>query len=223
MKASSGSGLWPMRTSVMRAPRRASVSRGGCLRGEAQPEVARLDGAEYAGRAPGGFHLDPRAAELRLPVRIVGGDARQWDGGDVVLGPIDAGVSDFHRLDGPARGPDGGDAGQDLRDAEPVPRGVIEDEERLAVPGHLADVLGQRPVVELDTGQHDEPPIAQREVEPVVLGDAIVVVGDGEEVVPQRAIAGDHLFDGIVAVGERAMRVEIALEEWHYAGASIPR
>src|SRR5262245_8852045 len=223
MKASSGSGLWPMRTSVMRAPRRASVSRGRGLRGEAQPEVARPDGAEYGVRAPGGLHLDPRAAELRLPVGIVGGDARQRDGGDVVLGLIDAGIGDFHRLDGPARGPDGGNAGQELRHAEPIPRRVIEDEELLAVPGHLADVLGQGPIVELDTRQHDEPWITQRDAEPVVLGDAVVMVRDGQEVVPQLAIAGDHLFDGVVAVGERGMRVKIALEEWHYAGAAIPR
>src|SRR6185503_13988198 len=106
MKASSGSGLWPMRTSVMRAPRRASVSRGCRLGGEAEPEVARPDGAENRVRVPRGLHLDPCASELRLPVGVVGGDAGQWDGGDVVLGAIDASVGDFYRLDGPARAPD---------------------------------------------------------------------------------------------------------------------
>src|SRR5215831_7432977 len=106
MKASSGSGLWPMRTSVMRAPRRASESRGRRLRGEAQPEVAGLDGAEDGVGAPSRLHFDPRAPELRLPVRVVGGDTGERDGGDVVRGLIDAGVRDFHRLDGPARGAD---------------------------------------------------------------------------------------------------------------------
>src|SRR6185312_12292933 len=101
MNASSGSGLWPMRTSrsAIAAPvrsngharegdgaaRRVSPQRlphgarawwggaGSVARGHDGAEVAGADRADDRVAIARGLHLDPRAAEVRRTMRVVGG------------------------------------------------------------------------------------------------------------------------------------------------------
>ena len=96
---------------------------------------------------------------------------------------------------------------------------MIQDVERLAIAGHLPHVLAERPVVDLDAGQHEHRSSPARDLEPVVVVDAVVVIGDGEEVVAELAVARDHLVDRTAAVRERRVGVEVALQERHVATA----
>ena len=170
MKASSGSGLWPMRMTGHGVASDGQLSRGPRLTGEpeevpASPSGAGAPGAKPRRKSPAliarrmasGFRAASTSIQARpncesqceSSVAMRG----SGDGADVVLRLIDAGVGHLHRLDGPARGPDRRDAVEDVVHTEPVARRVVQHEERLAVADDLADVLRQRPVVELDAGE----------------------------------------------------------------------
>ncbi len=150
---------------------------------------------------------------------VVGGDLGEPDGLHVVLGLVDPGVGDLDRVDRHAVARDRADPAQRLVDGQRVARGVIQDVERLAIAGHLAHVLAEGPVVDLDPGQHEHPVVAGGDLEPVVLVDAVVVIGDGEEVVAELAVARDHLVDRTAAVRERRVGMEVALQQRHEATA----
>src|SRR5262249_8964682 len=80
---------------------------------------------------------------------------------------------------------------------------------------HLAYVLGERPVVDLDAGEHEEPTVPRGDLEPIVTVHTVVVIGDGEEVVPQIPIARDYLVHGPPPVGKRGMSMQISLQQRH--------
>src|SRR6267143_3807928 len=82
-------------------------------RGEAQPEVARLDRADDRIAIAGGLDLDPGAADVRLAVGVVRGDLWQTDRGGVVLRPIVTRVGDLDGVDRePVPADDGDPAGR---------------------------------------------------------------------------------------------------------------
>jgi hypothetical protein len=90
---------------------------------------------------------------------------------------------------------------------------VIEYEQRLAVAHYLAHVLGEGPIVELDPREHDDAFVASGDLEPILILDPVVVVGDGHEVVPETAVTGHDLLDGPSAVREGRVSVQISAEK----------
>src|SRR5215510_3087886 len=100
MKASSGSGLWPIRTTRMAAP----------TSGDHRAAVAGADGADDGVAVQPGLHLDPGAAEVRGAMGVVGGDLDERDLLGVVDRPVEASVRHLHRVEGQARRPDDPDA-----------------------------------------------------------------------------------------------------------------
>src|SRR5437870_6728015 len=96
-----------------------------------------------------------------------------------------------------------------------IARGVIEDVQGLSIAQDLAHVLGERPVVELDARQDEHAIVARGNAKPVVVGDSVVVIGDGQEIVAELAIAGDDLLDGEPAIGQRGVGVQVALQRGH--------
>src|SRR5207249_11427566 len=91
----------------------------------------------------------------------------------------------------------------------------------------FARVLGGRPIVQLGPGEDDHAVVACRNADTVVLQDAIVVVGDGEKVVSEVTVVGDHFLDRMVAVRERGVGVQVAFQNFHvqiisYPAASLP-
>src|SRR4029453_1753881 len=138
MNASSGSGLWPILTSrsmpaeaitaLAGQPLTASRARSGrCAAGagapssalaEPQPHVAGTDSADDRVAVARGVDLDPRAAEVRRPVRIVGSDLHQRDGLGVVGRPVEPGVGHLDGIERPAEVPDDADAVERLPHAE---------------------------------------------------------------------------------------------------------
>ena len=132
-----------------------------------------------------------------------------------MLGLVDARVGDLDGVDGQAGIADDVDPVKDLLDGQEVARRMIQHVERLPITHHLAHVLRERSVVDFDPRQHQHALVAGRDLEPVVVADAIVVVRDGEEVVTQITIARDDLVDRTASIGERGVGVEIASQKGH--------
>src|SRR5262245_2565250 len=125
MKASSASGLWPMRISVIRG---FSMSRSGRWcdwqlgLAEAEREIAGTDRPDDRVAIAGRVDLDPRAAEMHGLVRVIGRYLDERDRRGIVEGPIEARV---RHLDGVERHPFAAnhpDAPERVLHAEPVAR-----------------------------------------------------------------------------------------------------
>jgi len=84
---------------------------------------------------------------------------------------------------------------------------MVQDEERLPIPGHFPDVLRKGPVVKLYAWENDDLVITRRETYPVVRLDQVLMVGYCQEVVADVSIARDHLLDGKTPIRERGMGV----------------
>src|SRR2546422_3064574 len=183
---------------------------------EADAEVAGADGADDRVAVARRLHLDPGAAEMWWPVRVVGGDLRERDRLRVVERAVHPGVRDLHGLQRPAGAPDLAHAVERLGYGEPVARGVVQDVERLRVAVHAPDVLVEAPVAELDAAE-DQQAAVERGDRLLVLGvhEVVVVevVGDGEEVVAALLVLRHEARRCADAVGERRVRVQVAFEE----------
>src|SRR5262245_24451838 len=146
MKASSASGLWPMRISAIRS---SSMSRSdrwcdwqlGLT--EAEREIPGPDRPNDRVAIAGRVDLDPRAAEMHGLVRVVGRDLDERDRRGIVEGPVVAGVRHLDGVERHALAANDPDAPERVLHAEPVARRVVEDEERFPVAHHLPDVLGE--------------------------------------------------------------------------------
>jgi len=84
---------------------------------------------------------------------------------------------------------------------------MVQDVERLSIPGHFPDVLRKGPVVKLYAWEDDHLVIARRETYPVVRLDQVLMVGYCQEVVADVSIARDYLLDGKTPIRERGMGV----------------
>jgi len=144
-----------------------------------------------------------------VAVAVVGGDLGEPDGLDVVLGLVHSGIGDLHRVNGQAVARDRADPPHGLLHGQGVARGMVQDVQGLAVAGHLPHVLPERPVVDLDPGEHQHPLVAGREIEPVALVDPVVVIGDGECVDPGRCRFAHQGRGRRPAVGCRRVEMEV--------------
>src|SRR5438552_11995758 len=106
---------------------------------EADAKVAGADGADDRVAIARRLHLDPRAAEVGRPVRVVGSDLDERNLLGVVERAVHPGVRHLHGLERPAGATDRLHAVERLGHAQLVARGVVQDVERLggaANPAH---------------------------------------------------------------------------------------
>jgi hypothetical protein len=83
----------------------------------------------------------------------------------------------------------------DLGDGETVLVGVVEDQERFLVSQNLPDMLETKGrVLQFDSFENDQIPVAVRNALPVFWFDQVIMVGDGHEVVTQVQVGLAHLL-----------------------------
>src|SRR5207245_1604623 len=123
---------------------------------EADAKVAGADGADDRVAVARRLHLDPRAAEVRRPVRVVGGDLDERNLLGVVERTVHPGVRHLHGLERPAGATDGLHAVERFGHAQLVPRGVVQDVERFGVAVHAPHMLVEAPVAQLDAAKDQQ-------------------------------------------------------------------
>src|SRR5207237_2889548 len=105
-----------------------------------------------------------------------------------------------------------------LVDAESVARGMVQDPERLVIAVDAPDMLSEPRVAELTPAKEEQ---ARREPleRTLVVGlhevVVILVIRDGEEIVPARLVVLHERVRCAHTVGERRVGVEVASEKGH--------